>query len=143
MNDAYWRDQVENIAARGQRVLALGTKSVKPEHTVLEYRDLEGSLTFLGIVGLIDPPRQEAIEAIVECHRAGIRVKMITGDHAITALAIAGQIGLQNPTRILTGNDLDSSMMRVSARKCWRSMYSHVPVRSTNCDWSRRCSPMA
>ena len=68
---------------------------------------LEGGLTFLGLVGLIDPPRPEAIAAVAECRAAGIRVKMITGDHAGTAAAIAAQIGLQNPHRVLTGADLD------------------------------------
>jgi len=68
---------------------------------------VEGDLTLLGMVGLMDPPRPEAIAAISECHRAGIRVKMITGDHAGTATAIGRQIGLQNPEEVLTGNDLD------------------------------------
>jgi magnesium-transporting ATPase (P-type) len=68
---------------------------------------LEGGLTFLGLVGLIDPPRPEAIAAVAECRAAGIRVKMITGDHAGTAAAIAAQIGLANPHRVLTGADLD------------------------------------
>ena len=58
---------------------------------------LEGGLTFLGLVGLIDPPRPEAIAAVAECRAAGIRVKMITGDHAGTAAAIAAQIGLAEP----------------------------------------------
>ena len=69
---------------------------------------MEGSLTLLGMVGMIDPPRAEAITAVAECHNAGIRVKMITGDHAKTAAAIAKQIGLQNPDDVLTGTNLDS-----------------------------------
>jgi magnesium-transporting ATPase (P-type) len=68
---------------------------------------LEQKLTLLGLVGLIDPPRPEAIAAIAECRAAGIRVKMITGDHAGTAAAIATQIGLENPHRVVTGSDLD------------------------------------
>jgi magnesium-transporting ATPase (P-type) len=68
---------------------------------------LEGSLQFLGLVGLIDPPRAEAIAAVAECRAAGIRVKMITGDHAGTATAIARQIGLVNAQQVLTGADLD------------------------------------
>jgi len=103
----YWQTNVEAIAALGQRVLAFAVKPVKSEHTVLEHGDVEGTLTLLGMTGMIDPPRAEAIEAVEECHRAGIRVKMITGDHAKTAAAIGKQIGLQNPEQVLTGSDLD------------------------------------
>src|SRR5690606_6864181 len=74
----------------------------------LNTADLDGRLTLIGLVGLIDPPRPEAIEAVAECHAAGIRVKMITGDHAATARAIAAQIGLRNTERVLTGADLET-----------------------------------
>ena len=107
LDTAYWNAKAENIAGLGQRVLAFAVKSVKPEHTVLAHKDVEGSLTLLGMVGMIDPPRSEAIAAVAECHTAGIRVKMITGDHAKTAAAIGKQIGLQNPDKVLTGSDLD------------------------------------
>ncbi len=103
----YWRQESEKLAGQGQRVLAFALKPVKPEHTVLEVSDLEEGLILLGMTGMIDPPRPEAIEAIAECHTAGIRVKMITGDHAGTAAAIARQIGLQNTDNVLTGADLD------------------------------------
>jgi len=103
----YWIERAEPQASLGQRVLAFAVKSVKPEHTVLEHDDLKESLTLLGMVGMIDPPRAEAITAVGECHGAGIRVKMITGDHAKTAMAIGKQIGLQNPDQVLTGTDLD------------------------------------
>ncbi|UUI59155.1 cation-transporting P-type ATPase [Aeromonas salmonicida] len=108
LNTAYWNDRAEGIAARGQRVLAFAVKSVKPEHTVLEHSEVEGTLTLLGMVGMIDPPRTEAVTAVAECHCAGIRVKMITGDHAKTAAAIGKQVGLQNADKVLTGADLDS-----------------------------------
>lgn len=107
LNKAAWNQQAESIAALGQRVLAFAVKSVQPKDTVLEHGDLQGSLTLLGMVGMIDPPRPEAIAAVGECHRAGIRVKMITGDHTRTAAAIGKQIGLQNPDTVLTGVDLD------------------------------------
>ena len=107
LDTAYWNAKAESIAGLGQRVLAFAVKSVKPEHTVLEQSDVEGTLTLLGMVGMIDPPRSEAIAAVAECHGAGIRVKMITGDHARTAAAIGKQIGLQNPDKVLTGVDLD------------------------------------
>jgi magnesium-transporting ATPase (P-type) len=102
-----WHQQAERIAAQGQRVLAIAARPVAAGHTVLEHTDVEGQLTLLGLVGLIDPPRAEAIAAVAECHAAGIRVKMITGDHARTAAAIARQIGLQHGDRVLTGADLD------------------------------------
>ena len=107
LNNARWNEEANKIAALGQRVLAFAVRSVKPEHTVLEHSDVEGTLTLLGMVGMIDPPRTEAIAAIEECHGAGIRVKMITGDHAKTATAIGKQIGLKNPDTVLTGADLD------------------------------------
>ena len=103
----YWHEKAERIAAQGQRVLAFAIRPVSLEHTVLEFADLEAALVLIGLVGLIDPPRAEAIAAVAECHRAGIRVKMITGDHKGTAAAIGRQIGLQNPEAVLTGSDLD------------------------------------
>jgi magnesium-transporting ATPase (P-type) len=108
LDNAYWNDQADAIAALGQRVLAFATKPVAPQHTVLEHEDVTGSLTLLGMVGMIDPPRAEAISAVAECHDAGIRVTMITGDHTQTAAAIGKQIGLHNPEKVLTGADLDS-----------------------------------
>ena len=103
-----WHDRVEQLAAKGQRVLALAMRVVPQSHTVLNTEDLAGRLTLIGLVGLIDPPRPEAIEAVAECHAAGIRVKMITGDHAATARAIAAQIGLRNTERVLTGSELET-----------------------------------
>jgi magnesium-transporting ATPase (P-type) len=73
----------------------------------LDFGDLDDGLVFLGVVGFIDPPREEAVAAIAECHSAGIAVKMITGDHAATAAAIARQLGLGEDPHVLTGRDLD------------------------------------
>ncbi|MFN4282875.1 MAG: cation-transporting P-type ATPase [Alphaproteobacteria bacterium] len=103
----YWHRQIDAIAGQGQRVLAFATRPVAQDHVVLNTADIEGHMVFAGLVGLIDPPRSEAIAAVVECHGAGIRVKMITGDHAGTAAAIGRQIGLQNSDRVLTGADLE------------------------------------
>lgn len=100
-----WHDKAEAMARRGLRVLALAERAETGER--IDAAALEGGLTFLGLVGLIDPPRLEAIAAVAECRAAGIRVKMITGDHAGTAVAIAAQIGLANSHRVLTGADLD------------------------------------
>ncbi len=107
LDTVYWNGCVETIAALGQRVLAFAVKSVQPKHTVLEHGDVEGSLTLLGMLGMIDPPRAEAIAAVAECRDAGIRVKMITGDHTRTATAIGRQIGLQSTSTVLTGTSLD------------------------------------
>ena len=100
-----WHQQAEAMARRGLRVLALAERA--ETGTTIDAAALDGSLAFLGLVGLIDPPRPEAIAAVAECRAAGIRVKMITGDHAGTAAAVARQIGLANPDRVLTGADLD------------------------------------
>jgi magnesium-transporting ATPase (P-type) len=121
LDTTYWNAKAESIAALGQRVLAFAVKSVKPEHTVLAHKEVEGTLTLLGMVGMIDPPRAEAIAAVAECHGAGICVKMITGDHAKTAAAIGKQIGLQNSDKVLTGADLDGmddALLRQAALDC-------------------------
>lgn len=101
----HWHERAEAMALRGLRVLALAER--REEADEVDEASLSGSLTFLGLVGLIDPPRQESIAAVAECRAAGIRVKMITGDHAGTAMAIARQIGLENSGRVLTGADID------------------------------------
>ena len=108
LNADYWHAQANAIAAKGQRVLALAVRQVPPEHTVLEFEDVQGSLTLLGMVGLIDPPRPETKKAIQQCQAAGIVVKMITGDHGGTAAAIGRHIGLQNADKVLSGADLDA-----------------------------------
>jgi magnesium-transporting ATPase (P-type) len=105
LDHAHWHDRAEALAKRGLRVLAFAERTEPGDR--IEPQALEGELTFLGLVGLIDPPRPEAIVAVAQCRAAGIRVKMITGDHAGTAAAIAYQIGLENPDRVLTGHDLD------------------------------------
>ena len=101
----HWHNRAETLARRGLRVLALAERPEAGDR--IDVAALDGGLTFLGLVGLIDPPRPEAIAAVAECRAAGIRVKMITGDHAGTAAAIAAQIGLANPHRVLTGADLE------------------------------------
>lgn len=108
LNEAHWHDMVERLAAEGQRVIAVAVRAMPQDQTILNGADLEGRLTLIGLIGLIDPPRQEAVTAVDECHAAGIRVKMITGDHAATARAIAGMIGLKNHERVLTGADVDA-----------------------------------
>jgi magnesium-transporting ATPase (P-type) len=108
VNDAHWSATIEELAAAGQRVIAVAVRNVSQDHTILNLADLEGELTLIGLIGLIDPPRAEAIAAVAECHAAGIRVKMITGDHAATARAIAKLIGLKNHGDVLTGAEIDA-----------------------------------
>ncbi|MEW5424842.1 cation-transporting P-type ATPase [Amorphus sp. 3PC139-8] len=108
LRQSHWHEMVEVLAAEGQRVIAVAARAVPQTNTVLNTIDLEGRLTLIGLIGLIDPPRAEAIQAVAECHAAGIRVKMITGDHAATARAIAARIGLQNHESVLTGADVEA-----------------------------------
>jgi len=85
---------VERMAAKGLRVLAFARRHVESAHAKLEHDHVAAGLTFLGLQGMIDPPRPEVIVAVAQCQSAGIAVKMITGDHLVTARAIAAQIGL-------------------------------------------------
>ena len=103
-----WLEKAEALARKGQRVLAVASRRVPADHTVLSARDLQDSLCLLGLVGLIDPPRQEAISAVQTCLNAKIQVKMITGDHAVTAQAIGKQLGLTHTDKVLTGTALDA-----------------------------------
>ncbi|WP_137126355.1 HAD-IC family P-type ATPase [Roseomonas sp. HF4] len=102
---ASWEAAAQDLADRGFRVLALAERTLPADAALGE--DRLPSLTLLGLVGLLDPPREEAIAAVAECRAAGIRVKMITGDHPGTARAIAVQLGLAETRRVLTGPALD------------------------------------
>jgi cation-transporting ATPase F len=85
---------LETMAVRGLRVLAVARRHADANHDALEHQHVASGLTFLGLQGMMDPPRAEAIAAVRRCRAAGIAVKMITGDHLATASAIAVQIGL-------------------------------------------------
>jgi cation-transporting P-type ATPase F len=102
----------ETMAAQGLRVLALARRQVDAHHRKLEHSHVVAGLTFLGLQGMMDPPRAAAIAAVHRCQRAGIAVKMITGDHAVTARVIAQQVGLagipaSTELAVLTGRDLE------------------------------------
>lgn len=107
LDRAHWLTRIEAMAEQGLRVLAIAVKTVDHEQKELSFGDVESGLTLLGMFGLNDPPREEAIEAVQVCHKAGIRVKMITGDHGATARAIALQIKLVNTVDVLTGQELE------------------------------------
>ena len=95
------------------RTLAIARKALPKDKSALDHADVESGLDLLGIVGIMDPPRDEAIEAVAVCREAGIQVKMITGDHALTARAIAAQIGIGNGKDVLTGADLEAMGAKV------------------------------
>jgi magnesium-transporting ATPase (P-type) len=104
----YWHGRMEEIAGGGQRLLALALRETGTDHYALKFSDLDGDLTLIGIFGITDPPRNEAVEAVKLCKTAGIRVKMITGDHAVTARAIGAQMGIGDGKTAMTGKDLET-----------------------------------
>lgn len=105
----YWQHQLEVLAGQGHRVLALATRMLSDGKSELDFGDCEQGFTLLGLVGIIDPPREEAIAAVAKCRAAGIRVKMITGDHLVTARAIGAQLGIGDGVRALAGPDIEST----------------------------------
>lgn len=118
---AYWEGRNEEIASQGQRVLALAWL---PETTVDGETFIPSALrrdfVFLGLVGIIDPPREEAIEAVKQCHEGGIRVTMITGDHAVTAASIAGMLGIGDGKSFVTGSQIEEMDDDALEAKCRR-----------------------
>jgi magnesium-transporting ATPase (P-type) len=101
-----WRRMATDTAAQGLRLLALACKQVAPRGETLGLADMKSGFVLLALVGIIDPPREEAIQAVGECHHAGIRVKMITGDHVETARAIGAQLGLGVGRPAMTGAEI-------------------------------------
>ncbi|MDJ0763624.1 MAG: HAD-IC family P-type ATPase [Myxococcota bacterium] len=105
----------ERLACEGLRVLAFAKKDLSEKSGSIAHSDIEEGCTFLGLQAMIDPPREEAAQAVASCKRAGIQVKMITGDHATTALAIASEVGIvekpgpcsESISRVHTGAELE------------------------------------
>lgn len=106
LDAAAWHQAIDLAGSAGERVLGFAWRDcdVRPER--LGFSDVQ-DLVFVGLVGFIDPPRAEAIRAVADCRSAGIGVKMITGDHAATASAIAAQLGLAELPEVVTGAQLD------------------------------------
>jgi magnesium-transporting ATPase (P-type) len=104
----YWLQKMDAMARRGQRVLAIASRAAANTHCELTFADLETGLTLLGIVGIIDPAREDAIRAVNRCQSAGIEVKMITGDHAVTAVAIGTQMGIGDGETVLAGHEIEA-----------------------------------
>jgi magnesium-transporting ATPase (P-type) len=108
LDRAHFLQASDRLAGQGERVLALAWRegpASKPAG--LTPADLPEDLVLLGLVGLLDPPRQEAVEAVNECHGGGIRVTMITGDHRITAAAIARMLGIGDGRTAITGGEIE------------------------------------
>ena len=103
----HWQQTIQELAMSGQRVLAFAAKCDDTQQITLSAESELDGFTILGLVGIIDPPREEAIRAVSLCQSAGIRVKMITGDHAITAQAIGKQLGIGDGQSSLSGHDIE------------------------------------
>ncbi|RMI04753.1 HAD family hydrolase [Cellulomonas triticagri] len=111
LDRARWEAVIEELGGQGLRTLAAAERPVEDGTRTLAPEDVEHDLTFLGMFGIVDPPRPEAVRAIADCHRAGIRVKMITGDHVGTATAIARELGIvaeDGDVHALTGAELEA-----------------------------------
>lgn len=109
IDSAFWPGKIEQLAAEGFRVLALATRPMESGTRELSFADVEAELILIGLAGIMDPPRDEAIRAVASCHAAGIRVKMITGDHALTAAAIARSMGLaRGGGQAMTGAEIEA-----------------------------------
>ncbi|MBW2467179.1 MAG: cation-transporting P-type ATPase [Deltaproteobacteria bacterium] len=107
IDETYWHEKFEAIASKGQRILAIAFRSVENTRQELKFSDVSEGMTLLGLCGIIDPPREEAVKAIVRCRSAGICVKMITGDHIATARAIGAQMGIGDGVSAITGETLE------------------------------------
>ncbi len=103
----HWEAEIARYAKEGLRMVAAAWKPTRADAGTLTHDCLSDGLIFLGIAGMMDPPRPEAIDAIGACQQAGIRVKMITGDHPQTAMSIGGMLGIHNSAHAVTGYELE------------------------------------
>ena len=108
LDRGHFTKEANRLASQGERVLALAwLEDPKLQAGSLSPADLPNTLVLLGLIGLLDPPRKEAIEAVKECHGGGIRVTMITGDHKITAAAIAKMLDIGDGKTAITGTEIE------------------------------------
>jgi magnesium-transporting ATPase (P-type) len=116
LDPALWQARMDALAGMGLRVLALAARDGEPGQRVLEFEHAQQGYCLLGVVGIIDPPREEAIVAVERCRNAGIRVKMITGDHGATARAVSERLGIESRGGVIVGLELeqlsDEELMR-------------------------------
>lgn len=122
------KEITESMSAEALRVLAVAYKTIDKVPETLESEDLENGLTFMGLLGMIDPPRPEAKKAVEECLKAGIKPVMITGDHVITASAIAKALGIMKDGDLaITGAELDAmSEAELDSKITKISVYARV-----------------
>lgn len=106
-NRKFWEDKILERAQTGQRIMGAAYKIVDNSTTKISHEDIQDEVIFLGLAGIIDPPREEAIEAVKVCADAGVTVKMITGDHIDTAKAIGKEMGIGDGEKALQGRDLE------------------------------------
>jgi Ca2+-transporting ATPase len=117
-------DQVNQLANAGMRVLAVAEKRCATRHGTLEENLITSGFTLLGLIGMIDPPRKEVYKAIETCFKAGIIIKMITGDHPLTAKSIAVNLGLiDEKENVMTGFELDQL-----TKNRWKAVSSEYNV---------------
>ncbi|QCF27047.1 cation-translocating P-type ATPase [Hydrocarboniclastica marina] len=115
LNREHWDQQAHALAAAGKRVLALAYLDVPADKSQLDFDDVTSGLTLIGLTGMVDPPRPEATKAVASAQAAGIRVKMITGDHAATALAIGQSMNIGDGRDAVTGamlEELDDAALK-------------------------------
>lgn len=103
----YWKNEVSRLAGSGRRTIAAAYKKAPADADCVSPEDLDSGVVFLGLAGIVDPPREEAVAAVEECRDAGITVKMITGDHLETALAIGCEMGIGDGRTGIEGRALD------------------------------------
>ena len=106
---SFWEKQIEELSDQGLRVLAAAAREVDAGKDDLTLDDLGEDMVLIGMVGIIDPPRPEAVKAIESCQQAGIRVKMITGDHAGTAKSIGREMGIGDGGQAVTGAEIEDA----------------------------------
>lgn len=120
LDRGHWESEVSRLARQGERVMGAAMKRVDKSFSSVGHQDIADGIIFLGLAGILDPPRDEAAAAIQSCHQAGIEVKMITGDHAETAGAIGRAMGICSHDGVLLGREIDEmtdEQLQTAARK--------------------------
>src|SRR5690606_13405069 len=128
VNPDFWHQQIERIANMGQRTLAIAYKPAQGTQNDLTFADTKSGFTLLGVFGISDPPRDEAITSVRLCQDAGIRVIMITGDHGATAKAIGVELGIGDGKSVLNGSEIEN----MDDEKLREAIYTtHVVARAS------------
>jgi len=109
LDRAWWNNRADELASQGFRILSIAMTESKEDSDSISFRHIESGLTHIGLAAIMDPPRPEAVEAVKKCSQAGIRVKMITGDHARTASAIAREMNISDGSRVMTGTEIEKT----------------------------------